>query len=164
MRIFLDTEFIEQGYRQPMYLISLALVREDGQEYYAELEGIDWDLANDWVIANVLPYLTGEAKSVEQVKNEVLEFCGNDPEFWAYFADYDWVLFCQLFGRMIDLRTDLGWPMFCLDLKQFMYHVGVTGSELKEAVPQPIDQHWALADARWNSDAYNWLSNRFVGV
>lgn len=25
------------------------------------------------------------------------------PEFYGYYADYDWVLFCSLFGRMIDL-------------------------------------------------------------
>lgn len=40
------------------------------------------------------------------------------PEFYAYFADYDWVLFCSLFGRMIDLPN--GFPMYCRDLKQML--------------------------------------------
>lgn len=25
------------------------------------------------------------------------------PEFYGYYSDYDWVVFCSLFGRMIDL-------------------------------------------------------------
>lgn len=39
------------------------------------------------------------------------------PEFYAYYADYDWVAFCWLFGKMIDLPK--GFPMYCRDLKQF---------------------------------------------
>lgn len=37
-------------------------------------------------------------------------------EFYGYYSDYDWVLFCSLFGRMIDLPKDF--PMYCIDLKQ----------------------------------------------
>ena len=46
----------------------------------------------------------------EQVKNKL------PIEFYGYYADYDWVLFCSLFGRMIDLPK--GFPMYCRDLKQ----------------------------------------------
>lgn len=38
------------------------------------------------------------------------------PEFYAYYADYDWVLFCSLFGTMMNLPK--GFPMYCHDLKQ----------------------------------------------
>lgn len=48
------------------------------------------------------------------VKNRALIY--NQPEFYAYYADYDWVVFCSLFGRMIDLPK--GFPMYCRDLKQ----------------------------------------------
>lgn len=41
---------------------------------------------------------------------------GKPPTFYAYYADYDWVLFCTLFGAMVDLPT--GFPMYCIDLKQ----------------------------------------------
>jgi hypothetical protein len=41
---------------------------------------------------------------------------GEQPSFYAYYADYDWVVFCSLFGRMIDLPK--GFPMYCIDLKQ----------------------------------------------
>ncbi len=37
-------------------------------------------------------------------------------QFYGYYSDYDWVVFCWLFGRMIDLP--MGFPMYCIDLKQ----------------------------------------------
>lgn len=40
------------------------------------------------------------------------------PEFYGYYADYDWVVFCWLFGRMMDLPK--GFPMYCIDLKQML--------------------------------------------
>lgn len=40
------------------------------------------------------------------------------PEFYAYYADYDWVVFCSLFGTMMDLPK--GFPMYCRDLKQMI--------------------------------------------
>ena len=46
-----------------------------------------------------------------------------------YYADYDWVALCQLYGRMLDLPGR--WPMFCRDLKQLScdknheVHIGV---------------------------------------
>jgi hypothetical protein len=36
-------------------------------------------------------------------------------EFYAYYGAYDWVVFCWLFGKMIDLPK--GFPMFFKDLK-----------------------------------------------
>lgn len=39
-------------------------------------------------------------------------------EFYGYFADYDWVAFCWLFGKMIDLPN--GFPNYCHDLKQIL--------------------------------------------
>lgn len=40
------------------------------------------------------------------------------PEFYGYYCDYDWVVFCWLFGKMIDLPK--GFPMYCRDLKQIL--------------------------------------------
>ena len=36
-------------------------------------------------------------------------------EFYGYYASYDWVVLCQLFGTMMHLPK--GWPMFIHDLK-----------------------------------------------
>jgi len=86
-------------------------------------------------------------------------------DFYGYYADYDWVLLCSLFGRMVDLPT--GFPMFCRDLQQ-------TKQELEDALdrpgtdidynlnedsdyPQQTGQHNALQDARWNKQLHEFL-------
>lgn len=140
MKYFLDTEFIE-SFHKPLFgkrrhyidLISIGIVAEDGREYYAISTEFDPKDADPWVVQNVInklparnvsfydsPRLRRDAllwKSNKRIKNDILEFIkGDTPEFWAYYADYDWVLFCSIFGRMIDLPE--GWPMYCRDLKQ----------------------------------------------
>ena len=74
------------------------------------------------------------------------------PEFWAYYADYDWVVFCQLFGTMMDLPE--GFPMYCQDLKQEMDRLQVPLDDL----PPQDGEHNALEDARWNKAAYDKLA------
>ena len=74
------------------------------------------------------------------------------PEFWAYYADYDWVALCQLYGTMVDLPE--GWPKFCRDLKQLSVDVGSP-----QHPPDSTDEHNALADARWNRDLYGFLTS-----
>lgn len=95
------------------------------------------------------------------------------PEFYAYYADYDWVLFCSLFGKMINLPP--GFPMYCKDLKQMLDEVASTGiifvdgkpatleqriAKLKhqEDYPQQYNEHNALADAKWNFQLYKFLT------
>lgn len=119
-------------------------------------------------------------KSNEQIKMEVATFFGYVPlwgdygslhtspdrriEVYAYYADYDWVLFCSLFGRMIDLPD--GMPMYCRDLKQMMdrhveTHIGMTLESLKADVNYPVqeNEHSALDDAIWNFHLYEFLQN-----
>ena len=72
------------------------------------------------------------------------------PEFWGYFADYDWVALCQLFGAMMDLPK--GWPMYCRDIKQWCDDLGNP-----RLPPEGKDEHHALADARWAKNAYYFL-------
>jgi hypothetical protein len=59
MKLWFDTEFIESGHTLPLDLISIGVVREDGEEYYAECSGFDLALAlsNPWLVENVIPYL-----------------------------------------------------------------------------------------------------------
>lgn len=171
MRYFIDTEFYEDG--KTIDLISLAIVAEDGRELY--LGNIDADFSRalscpeGWVAANVLnPLFEAKGKPAPMrpddfwkersaIRDAVLAFCDpgeyGKPEFWAYYADYDWVVFCQLFGRMIDLPE--GYPMFCLDLKQVMHFSFVKKDEL----PDQEDEHDALSDARWNKKLYEYLDS-----
>lgn len=146
MRIWFDTEFIEDG--RTIDLISIGLIREDGAELYLESGDVDWRKANPWVLENVHPRLEGKRQFTRnEIAHLILSFAGDSPEFWAYYADYDWVVLCQLYGRMIDLPK--GWPMFCRDLKQLL-------GDRTELPPNPRE-HNALWDARWTRSTHMWL-------
>lgn len=147
-RIFFDTEFIEDG--ATIDLLSIGLVAENGDEYYAEPEEAKRTRADAWVSKNVLPHLHGPIKTRKQIADEVIAFVGDSPEFWAYYADYDWVALCQLYGRMIDLPS--GWPMFCRDVKQLAVSLGSP-----QLPAQSETEHHALADARWVRQAWEFL-------
>lgn len=74
------------------------------------------------------------------------------PEFYGYYADYDWVVFCWIFGRMIQLPK--GFPMYCKDLKQAMDARGLDKEWKRTHCPDPEGEHNALVDARWNMQLY----------
>lgn len=177
MRYFLDTEFWEHprpgGASGKIDLISIGVVAEDGREFYAENASFPWttlewradtyDGTERWLMTNVKPHLLGghSIMAPTVIRDHILEFVSardgsetvNDdkPEFWAYFADYDWVIFCWLFGRMIDLPKHF--PMYCRDLKQEMDRLGIKRGDL----PPGDGLHLAINDARWVRDAYHGL-------
>lgn len=146
MRIYFDTEFIEDG--KTLDLISIGLVREDGKTYYAESEEADLTKADQWIRDNVLVSLTGETKPRAVIAEEIKAFAGEDAEFWAYYAAYDWVGLCQLYGRMMDIPE--GWSRFCRDLKQKAMEKGIR-------TPQDDGIHNALGDAIWAKETYEML-------
>jgi 3' exoribonuclease, RNase T-like len=156
MRFFLDTEFMESGHLFPITLLSIGIVAEDGREFYAINREADWTLANDWVKENVIPHLRHANETTPKlayidIAHRVAEFVGSGkPEFWGYYADYDWVVFAQLFGKMIDLPK--GWPMYCRDIKQWCDELGNPSLPAQEST-----EHDALADARWNKEAFEFL-------
>ena len=92
------------------------------------------------------------------------------PEFYGYYAGYDWVVFCWLFGKMIDLPK--GFPMYCRDLKQMLDektenkevinigNIGVYSYKIKTHpyYPEQKNEHNALEDARWNKKLYEFLN------
>lgn len=92
--------------------------------------------------------------SNKQIAKEIKEFCKDKPTFYAYYADYDWVVFCWLFGKMNDLPK--GFPYYCRDLKQIADHIWETTGK-NTSFESPKDEHNALADARWNKDFYDFL-------
>src|SRR5690348_9849105 len=106
-RIWFDTEFIEDG--TTIDLISIGLVRSDGATYYAETDQWIPGKASQWVKDNVIVHLRGgdAIKPRDVIAREIVEFAGEKPEFWAYYADYDWVALCQLYGTMMQLPE--GW-------------------------------------------------------
>jgi hypothetical protein len=162
MKIYMDWEFLEDG--ETIAPISVALVREDGREYYAVFSDMPVDriMRHDWLRANVVPSLPvirhdgirpfrkpfldrshPDLKPRDQIRDEVRRFLVDTPnvELWGWYSAYDHVCLAQLFGRMIDLPT--GIPMWTNDLRQEVERLGCP--QLPE---QEGGLHNALADAR----------------
>lgn len=166
MKYFMDSEFLEDG--KTIELMSLALVGEDGRRFYAVDQGMPMDRIrkDKWLMENVVPHLDLPLVGTWQVyadkdgiRRALLEFLKDDlnPEFWADYASYDWIVLCQLFGRMIDLPEFF--PMWCRDIQQFKDFVGFTGEfETENEWP-----HHALYDAIECQGRYRELA-KFAGV
>ena len=151
MRIWFDTEFLENG--RSIDPISVGMVREDGATFYAEVP-LAHVVANqsDWLRENVRPHLRGAKAAMDRAEMQaaIIEFAGPSPEFWAYYASYDWVLLCPLFGTMMDLPK--GWPMFVRDVQQWRAELG------NPDMPAQDKEHDALADALWTKAAWERLA------
>ncbi|GAA2946471.1 MULTISPECIES: 3'-5' exoribonuclease domain-containing protein [Streptomyces] len=164
-RIFIDTEFLDDGAR--IDLISIGMVTEDGRELYAVSSEFDQAAVrrHGWLMANVWPSLPiaknprgkrgmdrldvthPDVRPRAQIARLVHDFIlsAPDPQLWAYYSAYDHVALAQLFGPMSDLPA--GIPMQTCDLVQEAQRLGLTPDEL----PQQADGHHnALADARHN--------------
>lgn len=144
MKFYYDCEFVEDGPQEPISLISIGIVREDGHSFYAINADAPWRLIgeHEWLMSNVVPSLPiviaqgvdGWEASWEEdapvydrktIADALLAFVvppagalkwTGPSELWGWYADYDHVCLAQLFGRMIDLPA--GVPMYTRDLKQ----------------------------------------------
>ncbi len=147
-RVFYDCEFIEDG--RTIELVSIGAVDEDGREFYRVSTEFDPAAAIPWVRANVLDKLPPPADpawcSRERIRADLLAYLtapGEGLELWAWYAAYDHVVLCQLWGAMPALPRSI--PRYTKDLRQRWDDVG------RPALPAPPgDQHDALADARHN--------------
>lgn len=84
---------------------------------------------------------TGNPPTIELISISIV----SEDGLWAYYASYDWVVFCWLLGAMVDLPE--GFPMLPMDLQQQWIWLGrPDGMKPKK----PSNQHNALADAKWN--------------
>lgn len=131
----------------------------------------------------IVEELAGKHNPLSFIKREGQVGGGTSIKFYAYYADYDWVVFCWLFGNMIELPS--GFPKYCIDLKQTTDEVAnkVTDSAIKlqlgipndanikkatlkekleylkriPSYPTQVNEHNALADAKWNRELYKFL-------
>lgn len=116
-----------------------------------------------------------------QIKEELLLFIDDNPTFYAYYADYDWVVFCKIFGRMIDLPKHF--PLYCRDLKQSLdefceredldwifaeleaQEKDITSANILNFIkehkdyPTQDNKHNSLDDALFNKKLYYFLQN-----
>ena len=166
MRIWYDTEFLDDGVR--IDLISIGMVAEDGRELYAVSSQFDqaavrrhgWLMANVWPSLPILKNPRGQrgidridvthpdvhprAQIARMVRDFIL--ATPDRQLWAYYAAYDHVALAQLFGPMCDLPA--GVPMQTDDLVTEAKRLGLDPD--KDLPQQEAGHHNALADARHN--------------
>ena len=95
-----------------------------------------------------------------------------DIEFYGYYCAYDWVVFCQLFGIMMDLPKYF--PYYCKDLKYLLDQKALKDSKgrfidratyirhtkLSDMAGYPMKpntEHHALSDAIWNAELHSFI-------
>lgn len=193
--------WIRENVLKPIYvdLVSIEKSCDYGCDYRLIAES---NISDNNRYRSLKRLINKHGKSNKQIAKEIVEFCqpldglsikANKPvvdktlnykiigkrmapQFYGYYCDYDWVVFCWLFGKMIDLPK--GFPMYCIDLKQCldneanqMVFTSINGSsrpeshsEKLEAIrsfdsyPKQINEHNALSDARWNYQLYKFLN------
>lgn len=139
MKLYLDCEFTQLS--QAAKLISLALVAENGKEFYVELLDT-WGTqdCSDFVIEIVLPQLWGGAYAmpVVEARDALLAFLGGFTEMMEIVTDapqFDWELFCEL------TYLDGQWPS---NVRNWPTDA-TTLEAVSDGTPLP---HHALLDAR----------------
>lgn len=139
--------------------------------------------SNAQIAKEILEFINSEPVSIESFSNcSILTTAAKEnikrgylkPEFYAYYADYDWVVFCSLFGTMMDLPK--GFPMYCRDLKQSLddfiiskwidpkggkidFELCLRATKAHPKYPNQTNEHNALADAKWNFELYKFLNS-----
>lgn len=175
MNYYLDTEFIEHA--GGIELVSIGIVSEDGKKFYAESSDFNPELADDWVRENVFkklyvnPFDADKRKELAEnagmtgnhdmlygsnktIADAILRFIGDEnPVFYADYAAYDWVVFCRLFGRLVDKPKHF--PYFAMDTQQMLKERGLDAAWVKENCPEPENAHNAFVDAMYVRDLHH---------
>lgn len=143
-KIFFDTEFT--GLHKNTTLVSIGLVSDEGEKFYAELTDFNESQCDDWIKQNVLKNLIlsgnddmakefGEDNmtitvlgSKENVREELREWLanfGDNIQFVSDVCHYDFVLLIDLFGTAFDLPSIVS--ASCHDINQdIAKHYGIS--------------------------------------
>lgn len=162
MKYFLDTEFEPNT----LELVSIGLVNEAKQIYYAELfYNRALVNANPWLVEHVLPQLApiSQRYKYTQVNSRICEdltaFTGTDtdPQFIAYYGAYDWVLLHRLF-ESAGFPWPINWPHWYIEIKHLMQ---IHNFDKANLPPKLEPQHNALIDAQWGQLAYELITGHY---
>jgi hypothetical protein len=166
-RYFFDTEFNENrpvtGKRLfDIDFISIGIVSEDGEYYYAENKDCDVEEASrhDWLKAHVVDKLGPEAlrKDISEIRDDLYKFIrpAQTVEFYARNYAYDAVTLCRIFGSMQQMKTDLsqkGVLRFMFrDINEFKFDEQVNWNRLPRK--EEDKEHHAGYDAKFERELY----------
>ena len=114
VKIFFDCEF--SSLNQYSQLLSIGLVSENGDEFYAEVE-YDPNKIHFWVKENVLPKLNDKKLTRNELKSKLNDYFAqfDEPiEMWGDVPHYDWVHFCEIYGGALNLPENIYY--ICFDI------------------------------------------------
>lgn len=166
MKVFFDTEFT--GLHKDTTLISIGLVTDTGDTFYAELTDYDKSQVNDWIQENVIDNLImknqiegdltcwGNNIRIKGTKSNVRDWLGHwfdrykdeTIEIWSDCLAYDWVLFNDIFGTAFDIPKNVYYIPFdiCTLFREKGIDPDVSREEFAEA-KEIHKKHNALYDA-----------------
>lgn len=156
MKVFLDCEFTQLN--ADAKLISLALVAEDGREYYVELsDSYDLSDCSDFVKEHVLPQLDPARYgcTVAEAQAKLAGFVSglhSNIQILSDAPEFDWEFFCEL------MYVDGHWPVNVNNcpLNLHDWYRELKPQEVELEIPDV--PHHALFDARILASLYRLLS------
>ena len=145
MKLFFDTEFT--GLQKDTSLISLGIVTENDQCFYAKFTDYNTNQVNDWIEENVIEnlnltdeilanyYVTEVTGTKEEIKEALLKWLESlDDDYFELVSDvchYDMVLFIDRFGGAFDLPECIS-PC-CYDINQDIFYMLQDNISMKTA-------------------------------
>ena len=169
------------------------LLKIEISEYHSYEDEFAEAPSSDFTYRRLKELISRYGKTNKEIAAEIITFCNpkslkarlcgieviepvDFPVFYAYYADYDWVVFCWLFGSMMNLPK--GFPMYCRDLKQIIDEKASSFTDKWIDENQEFDArliyikrmpgypkqdqskaHSAIDDARWNKLFHEFLTS-----
>ena len=146
-RYFLDTEFTDFNAFQ---LISVAIVGEDGREFYGESSDFERTRCSDFVREVVLPQLgqfPSRSMPLAQLRDELLAWLLAIPVKPKPVLCYDFQGDFELVGHLLEGPLPRGWKDENVAQK-------IDAGRLAKYIAEHGGEHHALHDARANAFAY----------
>ena len=161
--VFLDFEFTSLS--QAAIPISMGLIAENGNTFYAEFSGVKTDLLTDWLKEYVVPQLRFEhiyeSAPVLDFEHHAMKADKQKVAFalqawlaqfeqvhmWGDCLAYDWMLFCELWGGAERLPANVFYIPF--DLATYLMVKGLDPDVSREEYAGLAGKkHNALWDAK----------------
>ena len=181
-KVFFDTEFT--GLHKNTTLISIGLVTEFGDRFYAELTDYDHSQIDDWLQQNVINNLLGEksdnefntpnwyhkgdttfiADKLKTWLESIARKYNNKIEMWTDCGAYDWMLFCDLWKHAFNIPDCVYYIWFdlCTLLKVSGVDPDISREELITRHNKTVDiglKHNAIYDALVIKECYDILTS-----
>lgn len=180
VKLFFDTEFT--GLHQETSLISIGIVSENGNSFYAELNDFDEKQIDSWLEKHVIKNLKFNSSerfcrkfnedkdgySVElkcdflELKIQLMDWFSQFDyvEFWSDCLSYDWMLFCQIFGGSLNLPSFIYYIPFdiCTYFKVKGINPDINREFFANLEELALEKHNALFDAKVIFECFKKLS------